>query len=76
MYKFFDSNLIVVSASNEDDPSEMTFFVVNTITGHVVHQWTEKYVDRHSKALVSVVISENVVVVAFQRFNIATGLSQ
>jgi hypothetical protein len=56
-----------VSACNEEDPSEMTFYVINAVTGNVAHQWTEKNIDRNSKSQVSVVMSENVVVVAFQR---------
>jgi hypothetical protein len=43
----------------------MTFFVVNAVTGNIAHQWSEKNVERNSNAQVSVVMSENVVVVAF-----------
>lgn len=65
LYKFFDMNMFVVSAYNQDVPSEMTFYVINAVTGNVAHQWTEKNIDRNSKSEVSVVMSENVVVVAF-----------
>lgn len=37
LYKFFDINMFVVSTSNAADPSDMTFFVVNAVSGHIVY---------------------------------------
>lgn len=65
LYKFFDVNMFVVSAYNAEDCSDMSFFVINAVTGNIVHQWSEKNIERNSNAQVSVVMSENVVVVAF-----------
>lgn len=76
LYKFFDSNFFAVIASKESNPSEISFFVVNAVSGHIVHQYSEKNVQRSNKSKVTCVLSENVLAVTLQKINIATGLSQ
>ena len=41
LYKFFDANFFAVMVSDADKPSEMSFHVVNSVSGHIVHQFSE-----------------------------------
>lgn len=76
LYKFFDANFFAVMVSNADKPSQVSFHVVNSVSGHIVHQFTEQNVQRSNKSKVTAILSENVLAVSFQRQNVATGLSQ
>jgi len=68
--------MFAVSASRADNPSDMSFFIINSISGRIVYQILEKNVNRSTKAKVNAILSENKFIVSFQRTNIATGISQ
>jgi len=44
LYKFIDSNFFAVMVSKASNPSEVTFHVINSVTGHIIHQFTELHV--------------------------------
>jgi len=68
--------MFAVSASRADNPSDMSFFIINSISGRIVYQILEKNVNRSTKAQVNAILSENKFIISFQRTNIATGISQ
>ena len=41
LYKFFDSNFFAVMVSKANNPSDISFHVINSVTGHIVHQFSE-----------------------------------
>jgi len=65
LYKFFDANFFAVMVSKASNPGEVTFHVINSVSGHIVHQFTEHHVQRSNKSKVTAVLSENVLAVSF-----------
>jgi hypothetical protein len=37
LYKYLDQNMFAVVTSQADDPTEITVFIINGVTGRVVH---------------------------------------
>jgi len=65
LYKFFDTNMFAVSASKASNPSDMSFFVINSISGRIVYQILEKNVNRDTQAEVNAILSENKFILSF-----------
>lgn len=68
--------MFAVSASRADNPADMSFFMINSVSGRIVYQILEKNINRDSRAEVNAILSENSFILSFQRTNIATGISQ
>jgi hypothetical protein len=65
LYKFFDTNMFAVSASRANNSSDMSFFIINSISGRIVYQVLEKNVNRGTKAEVNAILSENKFILSF-----------
>lgn len=46
LYKYADSNMFSVITSKKSDPTTITAFIINGVTGRIIHQFTEINVSR------------------------------
>jgi len=65
IYKFFDTNMFAVSASRANNSSDMSFFIINSISGRIVYQILEKNIKRSGKGEVNAILSENKFILSF-----------
>ena len=40
-YKFLDQSMFAVTSANKADPTTLTFYLINGVTGRIVHQFKE-----------------------------------
>jgi hypothetical protein len=59
-----------------NDPTELTVFLINSVTGRVVHQFSESDVSPSKAHPVALLLTENYFALSFMRLNIASGLTQ
>lgn len=76
LYKYLDQNMFAVVTVEADDPTELTVFIINSVTGRVVHQFTESDVSPSKAHPVSLLFTENYFAISFMRLNLESGLTQ
>jgi len=57
--------MFAVSASRADNPADMNFFMINSVSGRIVYQILEKNINRDSRAEVNAILSENSFILSF-----------
>ena len=75
-YKFLDSSMFSVVTANKNDPSTLTVYLINGVTGRIVHQFKEAGVSASSQHHVSTIFSEQFFIMSLVRVNPITGVSQ
>lgn len=58
-----------------NDPTLLTVFIINSVTGRVVHQFSESEVSHNKAHPISLLFTENYFALSFMRLNIVTGLT-
>ena len=75
-YKFLDSSMFAVTSVNRDDPQTVTVYLINGVTGRIVHQFKEADVSTAAQHKVCTLFSEQYFVLTLMRQNPTTGISQ
>lgn len=75
-YKFLDSSMFSVVTANKNDPSTLTVYLINGVTGRIVHQFKEANVSASSQHHISTIFSEQFFIMSLVRMNPITGVSQ
>jgi len=73
-YKFLDESMFAVVTANKNDPSTLTIYLVNGVTGRIVHQFKEANVSPAAQHKVCAVFSEQFFALTFMRRSASTGL--
>jgi len=68
--------MFAVTSANKADPTTLTFYLINGVTGRIIHQFKESDVSSSPQHKVSTLFSEQFFTVSFMRTNPATGFSQ
>lgn len=76
LYKYLDQNMFAVVTTQVNDPTELTVFIINSVTGRVVHQFSESDVSPSKAHPVSLLFTENYFALSFMRLNLESGLTQ
>ena len=74
-YKFIDHSMFSVVTESAEDPSTLTIYIINGVTGRIVHQFKETNVSTHSQHKVCSFFSEQFFILSFMRSNPTTGIS-
>ena len=65
LYKFIDNNLFSVIIAKESDPTFLTVYLINGVTGRIVHEFSEENVNYSNYAPLSTFINENFFIFGF-----------
>lgn len=68
--------MFAVVTTQKDDPTELTVRIINSVTGRVVHQFSESEVSPSKAHPVSLLFTENYFALSFMRLNLSSGLTQ
>ena len=66
-YKFLDQALFAVTTANRADPSTLTVYLINGVTGRIVHQFKEADVSTSVQHKVCALFSEQFFTLSFMR---------
>ena len=75
-YKFLDESMFSVTTVSKNDRSTLTVYLINGVTGRVVHQFKEADVSPAAQHKVCALFSEQFFALTFMRRNPTTGISQ
>merc|ERR1712060_300182 len=64
-YKFMDTNMFAMIAANKQDPSTMTIYLINGVTGRIAHQFKESDVSKNSQHSICQIFSEQFYILSF-----------
>ena len=66
-YKYLDSNMFYVISSEINDPSTITVYLINGVTGRIVYQFQEQNVSSSEAHTIASLFSEQYFVLSFMR---------
>ena len=75
-YKYLDQALFAVTTVNRADPSILTVYIINGVTGRIIHQFKEADVSTSLQHKVCALLSEQFFTLSFMRKNPQTGIAQ
>lgn len=75
-YKYLDSNMFSIITTQADNPSIITIYLINGVTGRIVYQFQEQNVNQSSIHTIATLFSEQYFALSFMRQNPQTGISQ
>lgn len=75
-YKLLDPSLFAVITASKTDPTSLTVYVINGVTGRIIHQVKETNVSTEPNHVIGSLFSEQFLALSFMRLNPSTGISQ
>lgn len=75
-YKYLDTNMFSVVTAAANDPSTITIYLINGVTGRIIYQFQEQNVSPSPSHTIASLFNEQYFALSFMRQNPQTGISQ
>lgn len=75
-YKYLDQNMFAVITRNKEEPTTLTVYIINAVTGRINHQFKEYNVSNSPQHKICQFFDEQFYVLTFSRLNGSSGIAQ